>query len=116
MALISIERVKEIREALKKKYPKVKFSVTREHYSTVKVAIMESPYEFPENYMQLNPIGMYIKEHHAGKPYLDMLLDISKICHEGKHTVVECSDYGSVPNFYVDIHIGKWNKDHITRK
>lgn len=116
MALITIERIKEIRAEIKKKYPNVKFSITRQHLSTVVIAVMESPFEFPENYMQLNPIPMYIKEHHAGKPYLDFLLDLATIASKGKRTVSEDGDYGSIPNFYVQLHIGKWDKPHVTNK
>jgi len=116
MSYITTETVQEMRAKIKAKYPNVKFSITRQHLSTIEVAVMESPFEFPENYMQLNPIPMYIKEHHAGKPYLEFLLSIAEIISAKSRTVSTDGDYGNIPNYYYNIHIGKWNKPHVTNK
>ena len=47
MAYISTNEVKEVRKALKEKFGKnLKFSVTRDHHSSVSVSIMEGVVDF----------------------------------------------------------------------
>jgi len=48
MAYINKEQVKQIREALKKEFPEIKFSVRKENYSSVHVTILKSPYNFSD--------------------------------------------------------------------
>lgn len=46
MAYISTEEVKAIRTALKTEFPYVKFSVTKEHHSSVNIVVLEAPFAF----------------------------------------------------------------------
>ena len=48
MAFINKENVKQIREALKKEFPEIKFSVRKENFSSVYVSILKSPYDFSD--------------------------------------------------------------------
>ena len=48
MAFINKEQVKEIRNALKKEFPEIKFSVRKEYSDTVYVSILKSPYDFSD--------------------------------------------------------------------
>ena len=48
MAFINKEQVKQIREALKKEFPEITFSVRKEGSSSVHVGIMKSPYNFSD--------------------------------------------------------------------
>ena len=48
MAYINKEQVKQIREALKKEFPEIKFSVRKENFSGVYVSILKSPYDFSD--------------------------------------------------------------------
>lgn len=109
MPYITTERVKEIREALKKKFPNVKFSVTREHMSTVKVAIMESPYSWSSNYQQLNP---FYPEREENPEFIKQIVEIIS---KGCETESVDGDYGNIPTFYYDVNVGKWDKHHVRK-
>lgn len=108
MPFISTERVKEIRNELKATFPNVKFSVTTRNYSTVCVAIMESPFTWVNDYQQLNEY--YLKNHENS----DFLLQIKEIANAGNGTLCEDGDYGTIPMFYFDLTVGKWDKPHKT--
>jgi len=54
MAYISTNEVKEVRKALKEKFGKnLKFSVTRDHHSSVSVSIMEGNIDFFDGSMDM---------------------------------------------------------------
>jgi len=116
MPYISTEEVKEIRNRIKKKFPKYKFSITREHGSGLTVRLMESDFVFEDNYMQINPY--HYKKHFEKQPSFVAFLDGVMEC---IHTTAEPdngghwdSDYGFIPSFYINIHVGKWDKCHKT--
>lgn len=52
MAYIEKERVAEIRAELKKLFPKFKFSVTRQNYSSVNIKIMKGDIDFFDDAMR----------------------------------------------------------------
>ena len=119
MPYIDKEKVKEYRDKIKKQFPGIKCSVTREHYSSIRVALMES--NLPElshldgQYKQIN--NFYITEHYAGDPFLrDILNGINDIIEKDNSELVYDSDYGSVPHYYTNIHIGRWDKPFIFNK
>jgi len=115
MPYVTNDQVKQIREALKKKYPKVKFSIVKEHHSSVRCAIMESSFDFGTGHMSLNHYPNYLKEHHKGKPYLDFLVGVAEILSNDVRTVSHDGDYGDIPNYYVTMQVGKWDKPHVTK-
>lgn len=106
MSYISSEQVKEIRTTLKKQFPKTKFSITRQHYSGVKISILASDIDFGVDYKQVNEF--YIKENYSGNQK-DVLSKIYEIASNGT-TFYETGDYGTQPSHYVWISIGEWNK------
>jgi hypothetical protein len=55
-----------------------------------------------------------MKDHHKGKPYLNFLIAVAEILSGNVETVSHDSDYGSIPNYYVTMQIGQWNKPHVT--
>ena len=133
MAYIDTKDVKAIREALKAEFGKdFKFSVTRDHYSGVRIAIMSGVanfydgeldttdkysgrvYEF-DGYAQINHYHL----HYYGA-YQTLLEKISEIAHTapglagGKKYFCEddvMSDYFSRA-YYVSINVGKWDKPY----
>ena len=116
MPFISTESVKEIRNELKNKFPDIKFSVIKEHYSSIIVALMES--KNPDlaslngQYEQVN--HYYIKDNYKDQPKIrDILLKINNIVSRNNYTVSVDSDYGNIPNFYINIHIGRWDKPFV---
>lgn len=112
MPYISTERVKEIRTELKSQFPDFKFSVRTENYSTVAIAILEAPFNMlPEDEKKYTGVNhFYIAEHYKDEPEIkEVLLKIKDIANKGNGTLVEDGDYGTVPNFYIDIKIGNYD-------
>ena len=121
MPYITKDQVKAKRAALKAALPAYKLSVTTEHFSGIKVAIMAGPTDFGTEYQQLNPYINYREERYnnstdtwdPGNPHIQDVLDIvMPILNEGKGEGFEDSDYGHVPDYYTWVHIGKWDKPY----
>ena len=121
MPYITKDQVKAKRAALKAALPQYKLSVTTEHFSGIKVAIMAGPTDFGTEYQQLNPYINYREERYnnstgewdPGNPHIQDVLDIvMPILNEGKGEGFEDSDYGHVPDYYTWVHIGKWDKPY----
>jgi len=113
MPYISTQQVKEIRTKLKSKFPDIKFSIIRESYSCINVAILSAPINLLNNvekkYEQVNQY--YIKDtYNKDIEVQNILIGINDIVSEDNKTLFQDSDYGSVPNFYYTITIGKWDK------
>lgn len=119
MPYIKTETVKKIREQIKKEFPYYTFSISRKHYSCVEVAILSGPIEIkldPEEngYRQVNEY--YIEKHYEDQPEVkSLLLKIRDIMNQSNGVLVEDSDYGTVPDYYTHIHIGKWNQGYIQK-
>ena len=125
MPYITKDQVKAKRAALKAALPAYKLSVTTEHYSGIKVAIMAGPTDFGTEYTQLNPYINYREERYnsstgewESNPHIQDVLDIvMPILNEGMGEGFEDSDYGHVPDYYTWVHIGKWDKPYqVTSK
>ena len=120
MPYITKDQVKAKRAALKAALPAYKLSVTTEHYSGIKVAIMAGPTDFGTEYTQLNPYINYREERYnsstgewESNPHIQDVLDIvMPILNEGMGEGFEDSDYGHVPDYYTWVHIGKWDKPY----
>ena len=133
MAYIDTKDVKAIREALKAEFGKdFKFSVTREHYSSVRISIMSGVENFYDGsmnttdkyngrvhefdgYEQIN----HYHTHFYGK-HEALFTKISEIAHTapglagGKKYFCEddaMTDYFSRA-YYVSINVGKWDKPY----
>jgi hypothetical protein len=109
MPFISTEEVKKKRNALKKEFPNVKFSITCRHYTQICVNILEAPFDISEvTHRQVNQF--YIKDNFKNSPELcNFLLKVKEIINEGNYTESEDSDYGNIPSFYIHIEFGKWD-------
>ena len=133
MAYIDTKDVKAIREALKAEFGKdFKFSVTREHFSSVRISVMSGVENFYDGsmdttdkyngrvsefdgYEQIN----HYHTHYYGK-HEALFTRISEIAHTapglagGKEYYNNNdiqSDYFDVA-YYVSIAVGKWDKDY----
>lgn len=102
---------KEVIETLKKEFPNYKFSVTAPEHNSLKVAIMKS--DLFENGEECSVNHYWIKENYQSEQK-DFLLKVKEIADNRLRVIDENPDYGSIPNFYLDISIGKWNKPHET--
>ena len=120
MPYISKDQIRAKRAALKAALPAYKLSVTTEHYSGIKVAIMAGPTDFGTEYQQRNPYINYREARYNSNtdtwdsnPNIQDVLDIiMPILNEGKGEGFEDSDYGHVPDYYTWVHIGKWDKPY----
>ena len=68
MAYIKTEEVKQIREELKKQYPDIKWSVSKEDSTNVNVCMLEGNINFSDisnNYFRINQYHLYkFPKHH----------------------------------------------------
>jgi len=110
MAYITTEAVKEIRNELKKEFPNIKFSVVRENYSAIQVAIMESDLEFEKEYMQLNHYHLHTY------PNAEILKKICEISNRNNFDNSEpMTDYFHV-GYYFSLSVGKWDRPYKCTK
>ena len=117
MAYITAKEVKEKRDNLKKTFPRKngwKFSVKREHSSSIHVTIVESPFNLGDR-KQVN--HFYIEDHFKTRPAVAKVLKkIYEIVNEGNFDESDIStDYFHV-GFYVQIKIGEYGKPHVWNK
>lgn len=119
MAYISPENVKKIRETIRKEFPTKdgwKISVTTRHNSGVLVTLLEGTVDFGTNYEQVNQY--YIKERYEDNPKAsEVLSKIYSLCNDigggsyNRNANDPTADYSSF-TYYINIHIGRWNKDY----
>jgi len=98
-----------IRKELKAQFPTFKFSVTRKDYNSISVAIMKGDVDFGTEYSDVN--HFWVKRDWEGQA-LKVLSKIVSICMSDNYITSEDSDYGSIPNYYVNLSIGKWDKPY----
>ena len=119
MPYIDAKEVKAIRESIKKTFPQFKFSVTREHGSSVSIHIMSGPVSFSrfsDKDKGSTSINEYrYRDHYKDDPELVELFSailclVNNV--KDQHEVVYDGDYGSVPNYYVNLNVGKWDRPY----
>ena len=98
-----------IRKELKAQFPTFKFSVTRKDYNSISVAIMKGTHDFGTTHEQVN--HYQVANHWTGQNR-EILEQIVNICTMDRHIESEDADYGSIPNYYLHISIGKWDKPY----
>lgn len=112
MPYISSEEVKQIRYNLKKALPDFKLSVTKEDHSGIRVAIMAGKLDLT-GVEQVN--HYHYEKHFENNPeFLAVLKTIMNIINGSKEqkTIADDADYGAIPNFYINISVGKWDKPY----
>lgn len=126
MPYIKKEQVKKIREDLKKEFPRKegwKFSIINDNYSAIRVRIMESPIELrivhtymDETIDQKKFKSMEINHFHINNTYRnhpeikDIFNRMLEIIDQFNGVEVEDADYGTIPNYYVTLSLGDWEK------
>ena len=113
MAFITKETVKDIREALKKEFPEIKFSVRKADHCALSVTIMKSPYFEDGIYRPIN--HYWIKESTDNEEQASVIQRIDEIIRETGNYFDESdtmTDYFHCA-FYYDIQVGKWDKNHV---
>lgn len=114
MPYISAEDVKKKRQEIRKAFPKFKISVTGQSHSSIHVDILEAPFNMltEKELFGYEPVNhFYIEEHFKNTPkIMEVLLKIKDIISKGQKEIVYDGDYGSVPNFYINMRIGRWDR------
>jgi hypothetical protein len=120
MAYITSESVKEMRNTIKNLFPAKdgwKFSITREHYSSVSCSILQAPIELRVNESNTNENvnNFWINERYNGlndkaTEILTKINDVLNLNNFDKSDIQ--SDYFHVGH-YVTIRIGQWDKPFI---
>lgn len=108
MPFITSEKVAAIRKQIKTEFPAIKFSIVCRNNCKVDISILESPFVWEKDYIQCNE---YYLNRYAHSDVLQRLYDIANA---SNGVLVEDADYGTVPNYYVNVSIGKWDKPHRT--
>lgn len=124
MAYINAEEVREIRNNLKKTFPEIKFSVRKEHHSSVHVDILKGPYDFELNGKTYRDVNHYhydtdtpgkdyddnwIKPH-SHRDILRKILAIISEKHWDKSDIM--IDYFNCA-FYYHLSIGTYDKPYV---
>lgn len=114
MPYIATETVAIIRKAIKKEFPNVKFSITKGHYSSLNVVILQSHMDFTKRPLEgQNHYPENLRKYNEeSEKFLEKLKNLINSCHEKKELTYDC-DYGSIPNYYLNINIGKWDKPYV---
>ena len=118
MPYITTEEVREIRTKIKKEFPSKngwKFSITNRHHMEVAVKILKGKIEFDRNCSHGQINHFWIDENYADNPeardFLNRLLEIIREV-KPEHIVDENPDYGNIPNYYITIQYGNWDKPY----
>jgi len=114
MPYITTEEVKAIRQAIKKAFPGYKFSITKEHYSGINISVLSGPIDFGKDYM---PINNYHYERYYGQEQVEFLKKVFETIYsvKEKKIISEDGDYGSIPNYYLNVSIGSWCKEYTQK-
>ena len=121
MAYIRTEEVREIRNALKEQFPNLKFSVKKQHYSSIKVSIKKGDIDFSDimrdfGYADINHyhLGQYGSHQHLLEK-IDKVIKKAPALAEGGREWYDRSDamtdYFDTA-FYYNISIGDYNKPY----
>ncbi len=110
MPYVAKEQVAEMRKQIRKEFPEFKISVRKVDGHAVYVTLKSGPVDFGVTDYAVN--HFYIDEQWEGEPH-KVLSRINEIVSKGNGIEVYDGDYGAVPDWYVRIHIGDWDKHYV---
>ena len=117
MAFINKDQVKQIREALKKEFPEIKFSVRKDGSSSVHVGIIKSPYNFNDLPFFRQDGSTNVNQFRVPDCTHRRLLEkILKVIKTGSDRIWfnnsdPMTDYFHVA-FYIHLYVGHWEKGY----
>lgn len=123
MAYITTTEVREIRNALKEAFPKLKFSVKKQHYSSVNVTVKKGNIDFSDimrkesgGYAQINHYHLHMYgEFEKLFSKIDEIIRTAPGLAEGGRVHYDNSDamidYFDTA-FYYNINVGSWDKPY----
>jgi len=115
MPYVSNETVSSVRQALKAEFPNVKFSVRKQHHTSIDVAVMSGPFafeslEYAAPGYQINHFHPHLYEGWVESEFIQRLVEIVRSSQRVTHYDY---DYGNIPNHYVSISIGRWDRPYV---
>lgn len=117
MPYISTESVGLIRARLKAELPDWRFSVRRDGCIGVDVAIMAGPIAMTDEQVNHHWIGnddYCLRNGYTGER-LEVLRKVVDILTSNQRQVDDHPDYGSIPNYYVHLSVGRFGKPYRRR-
>lgn len=117
MAYISKDEVKNVRELLKKEFPKFKFSVSGGNSLSLNVSIMSGPEDFSEildgwKNVQINEYHTY--RYGWYQTFFDNIIKVMK-SQNWFDKSDSMTDYFHTA-YYLHLSIGKWDKPYVQVK
>jgi len=113
MPYISTENVKRIRDAVKTTFPEMKFSIRQSGHSSLHVSMLRGKIDFGTHYSSIN--HYHYERHLEDKPeaveFLRKVLNVIQEAHPRREISYD-SDYGSIPNYYLNISVGTYEKSY----
>jgi len=116
MPYLNKELTKQVRQELRSRYPEFKFSVRTRDHMEMNVTILNGPLDLlsdtDDDYESVNQY--YVDEHYEEFPEKKDFLNevLSVMTREHDSCVYNDMDYGNIPNFYISLSIGKWDKPY----
>jgi len=123
MPYISKEEVSYKRAFLKKKFPEFKFSVRKVNYTEISVVVLSGPVDLFSNktnrenksYESVN--HFHAKSQFANNPKAqEIILGMIDIINQNNCVQYHDADYGNIPQFYMNLSIGSWDKPYVIIK
>ena len=116
MPYIKKERVTEIRAQIRKEFPAKdgwNISVTWENYSGVRIKILSAPGKLTDKeHESIN--HHWLDDRFKSEPEkFKVFHRLKEIANKDNGVEVEDGDYGTVPDFYVWMQVGEWDKPFI---
>lgn len=114
MAYIDSEQVKKIRKEIKTAFPNYVFSITREHYTGVRISILSGTEKLTEKETGYEDINVYYVESklQTEPERAGIFSKILKIANQFQRGGYETGDYGHQPDYYVTLNVGEWDKPY----
>jgi hypothetical protein len=117
MAYISKDEVKNVREMLKKEFPKFKFAVAGGNSNSLSVSIMKGPEDFSEitdkwSNASINEFHLY--QYGRFEKLFAKMLKVMKSQNWFDESD-SMTDYFHIA-YYLHLSIGKWNKPYVQVK
>jgi len=121
MPYLSTEQVKIRRQIIRKMFPDFKISVRSKNYSSICVDVLSGPLDLLKDCNEHTRKNgnerinhYYYKEHYKNFPEkVEMFDKIMEVANKGNGIESVDGDYGNIPNFYINIEIGRWDTPYV---
>jgi hypothetical protein len=119
MAYVSPEKMEKVKCSIREAYPYFKWSISKEHHSTIRVTLLESDYDFSgylngQKYESVNHYWMRdCKDENVKNLFTDVLKIIKSDDFYDRSEPM--TDYFDV-SYYISLSIGRYDKPYKQNK